>query len=261
MALKVKTDHVLRKKVPGSSIIYLPTGKFLRYVTFGYSGLAADMIYLWAIQYYSDPAIVDRFQYLDHIFSIINELDPSYVDPYEIGALIAGQEAKDMKTAFKILDRGLEKNPDQWIFPFEAGHMAQMIMKDFNLAGEYFKKTMAIPGSPDFVKRLYANSLYKVADYKSSWETWFEIYNTAPDERVKKIASNHLYQVKAAVDTKSLSQAVANFKERFGLFPADLDELARAGFLTAIPKDLDGKDYVYEPKSGEVKAPTIPWKR
>jgi len=45
--LKIETDKVLRKKVPGSSIIYLPSGKYLKYATFGYSSLVADLIYIW----------------------------------------------------------------------------------------------------------------------------------------------------------------------------------------------------------------------
>ena len=71
MALKVKVDKISRAKIPGSSIIYLPSGKYLKYGTFGYSSLLADLIYLWAIQYYSNYSIKDRFQYLDHIFSVI----------------------------------------------------------------------------------------------------------------------------------------------------------------------------------------------
>src|SRR5512143_945176 len=124
MGLKLKTDAIARKKVPGSSIIYLPSGKFLKFATFGYSSLAADLVYLWSIQYYSTPTIDDRFNYLDHIFAIISELDPKYTDPYEIGALIAVQEAHNTEAAFKILDLGFAKNPDQWLFPFDAGHIA-----------------------------------------------------------------------------------------------------------------------------------------
>jgi tetratricopeptide (TPR) repeat protein len=261
MALKVKTDTIVRKRVPGSSIIYIPSGKFLRYATFGYSALTADAIYLWAIQYYSTPTIDDRFNYLDHIFAIISDLDPTYTDPYETGALIASAEAGDTSLAFKILDNGAAKNPGQWLFPFEAGHIAMMNLKNYDLAIQYFKKCMDLPGAPDFTKRLFANALYKRGDNETSWQTWLEIYNTAPDERTKKIASNHLYQVKSAMDTGRLKVAVGKFRERYGRFPAELEDLVRSRLLEKLPKDLDGQDYVYDPKSGDVKAATTPWKR
>ncbi len=258
MGLKLKTDAIVRKKVPGSSIIYLPSGKFLKFATFGYSALAADMIYLWSIQYYSTPTIDDRFNYLDHIFAIISELDPKYTDPYEVGALIAIAEAHDAEAAFRILDMGFAKNPDQWIFPFDAGHFALMQLKDYELAQKYFKACMAVPGAPNFVQRLYANSLYKKGDLKTSWETWLQIYNSAKDAPTKKVAENHLYNVKAAIDTGALGEAIKQYQARAGRLPGSLEDLVRARLVSAIPKDLDGKDYVYDPKTGAV-ATVIPW--
>jgi hypothetical protein len=261
MALKVRTDTIARRKVPGASVIYVPSGKFLRYATFGNSALAADLIYLWAIQYYSTPTIDDRFNYLDHIFAIIADLDPAYIDPYETGALIATNEANETRLAFKILDNGMAKNPREWLLPFDAGHIAMINLKDFDLARKYFETCMNLPGAPDFTKRLYANALYKKGDLETSWQTWLEIYKSAPDERTRKIASNHLYQVKSAIDTERLKAAAGKFKERYGRWPAELDDLVRAGLVDKLPQDLDGQDYVFDPKTGEVKAATIPWRR
>jgi len=260
ISLKITMDRIPRKKIPGASIIYIPSGKYLKYATFGYSSLAADLIYIWAIQYYSTYTVIDRFKYLEHIFSIIAELDPRSTDPYEVGALIAYYEAKDLKLAYKIMDLGLEKNPDQWIFPFEAGHYAQMA-KDYETARKYYEKTIKIRGAPDVVKRLYAAAGFKTMDLKASWEMWHEIYNTAKEERTKKIASKHLYLVKSTTDMNGLREAIKRFKERYDHNPEDLIELVQTGFLASLPKDLDGKDYLYDSKTGEVKPPTIWWKR
>jgi hypothetical protein len=261
MALKVATDKITRNKLPGSSIIYIPSGKLLRYATFGYRALAADAIFLWAIQYFSTPTIDDRFDHLDHIFAIINELDPRFQDPYEIGALIAVQEARDVRAAFTILDRGAANNPDQWIYPFEAGHVALMTLRDFPLAEKYFEQCVKVPGAPEFVGRLRANAIFKKGDLQTSWETWLDIYNKAPDERTKRIASNHLYNVKATIDGRALEDAAAKYRERFSRFPGDLGTLARMGFIREVPKDLDGKDYVYDPATGKVKTRISPWRR
>ncbi|MGQ9471443.1 MAG: tetratricopeptide repeat protein [Candidatus Aminicenantales bacterium] len=260
MGLKVRCDQVNRGRVPGSAIIYIPSGKYLKYATFGYSSVLADLIYLWAIQYYSDYSIADRFNYLEHIFSIIAELDPRYIDPYELGALVAVYEAGNLELGLKILDMGLEKNPDQWIFPFEAAHFAQM-RKNYEIARLYYKKAMEIPGAPDIVKRLYAFTAFKTMDLETSWKMWLEIYQTTSEERVKKIANNHLYQVKAAIDKQLIERAVAQFKEKFGRNPYDLSQLVRTGLLREIPRDLDGLEYIYDPRTGEVKAAQVWWKR
>ncbi len=260
VCLKITVDKIPRQKIPGASVIYLPSGKYLKSVTFGYSSLAADLIYLWAIQYYSTLTIVDRYQYLEHIFSVIAELDPRYRDPYEVGSLIALYEARNLDLALKILDLGLAKNPDQWIFPFQAGHYAQMA-KDYELARKYYEKAMKIPGAADIVKRLYAAASFKTMDLKTSWETWQEIYQTATDERVKEIAIRHLYRVKAAMDINRLSEAISRFRERYGRNPNELRELVQARMLSEMPKDLDGEDYLYNREKGEVSPPKIWWKR
>lgn len=259
--LKLKTDAVARYQVPGSSIIYIPSGKSLKYVTFGYNSLMADLVYLWAIQYFSDQTIWERFDYLDHIFSIIAELDPQYLDPYEIGALIAVYDAKDLDLAFTILDRGLEKNPTQWILPLQAGHFAQMLAKNYEAAQKYYKKTMEIEGAPDIAQRLYANAVFRISDYKTAWQNWLEIYETATDERVIKIASNHLYRTKAAMDFEILKSAIELYKNKYGRAPDDLRQLVSDGFITAVPKDLDGEAYLYDPKTETITTRTSPWKR
>jgi hypothetical protein len=261
VGLKAQIDRIPRKKIPGSSIIYVPSGTYLKPATFGYTSLAADLVYLWAIQYYGDDTIRDRFTYFTHIFSIISELDPHYVDPYEVGALIAIYDRNDVPLALSVLEMGLAKNPGQWIFPLEAGHYAQLYLKDYALARTYYKKTMDIPGSPDIAKRLYAAAAFKSDDLKAAWDTWREVYMTATDPQVKKIASNHLYEVKAAGDAATIKAALARFRATFGRDPATLDDLVRTGILSSVPKDFDDKDYVYDPKTGEVKTQVIPWKR
>jgi tetratricopeptide (TPR) repeat protein len=261
MNLKIVTNRILRKKIPGSSIIYLPKGEYLKYGTFGYSSFLADLIYIWAIQYYSDYTILDSYLYLEHIFAIIAELDPLYFDPIDMGAFIAAYEAQDLELAVKILDMGLEKNPKEWFFPYQAAHYIQFIQKDHERAQEYYKKTMSIEGYPPIVRRLYASAIFKAQDYQRALEAWLEIYNSAEDERTKKVASNHLYNIKATMDIEKLQDAVAKYKEKYGRYPADLSRLVSARFLNSIPKDMDDKEYLYDSQTGEVNPPTIPWKR
>jgi len=261
MGLKHTIDGISRYKVPGSSIIYIPSGKHLKLASFGYSALMADLIYIWAIQYFSNQAIWDRFEHLEHVFAIISELDPGYYDPYDVGSLIAYYDAKDLELAFSILDLGMEKNPDQWIFPLQAGHYAQMFAKDFKRAEAYYKKAMNIKGSPPIARRLYANAAFRLSNYQTAWQNWLEVFENADDERVKKIASNHLYRTKAAMDIKAINQALMRFKDIHRRLPRELSELVAAGLLPNIPKDLDEKDYIYDPKTGEVKTRVNPWKR
>jgi hypothetical protein len=98
-------------------------------------------------------------------------------------------------------------------------------------------------------------------DLEESWKTRLEVYNTARDERTKKIAGKHLYQVKSISDINLLKNAVRQFRDRFERLPSGLEDLVRIGLLASLPKDLDGKNYFYDPKTGEIKPPSVWWKR
>ena len=261
VALKIENQGLGRARVPGSEAQYLPSGKYLKLASLGYSSFLADIIYVWAIQYYSDPSVRDRFDHLDHIFGVISELDPEYSEPTLIGAMIAAYEARDPKLAIKLLERAMDRNPGDWIFPLEAGHYAQMLLKDYRLAQGYYQRAMGIRGAPDIAKRLYAEALFRSDNYETALKTWLEVYQTAPDERIRKIASNHLYEVKAALDIKRIKEAMGQFQSRFRRRPMNLQQLVRAGLLPVLPRDLDGKEYVYDPQKGEVSTAVIPWKR
>jgi len=259
--LKLNIDAMPRVKTPGAGIVYLPSGPAVKAATFGYPSLMADIAYVWAIQYYANPKIGDRFDHFNRIFTVIADLDPKWVDPYITAALIAHNDIRDPELALKMYDEGAARNPNEWIFPFEAGHYCQMNLKDYDRAKAYYEKAMAIPGAPDIAKRLFANAAYKTMDYKTSWEVWSEVYETTTVTEIKKIASNHLYNVKATVDISVLKVAVGKFRDARGRNPRDLGELVTARIIAGVPQDFDGKDYVYDPKTGEIKAAVLFWKR
>lgn len=260
LGLRLKLDAIPRAEVPGASILYVPSGKFLQYASFGNSSLLADLLYLWSIQYFSNTEIPDRAEHLEHVYSIISELDPHYLDPYQIGALIAISEARDLGKALRILEMGWEKNPEEWILPLEAGHYAEFLIKDYELARKYYRIAAGIKGVPAFVARKVAASTFELGDYKAALQHWLEIYEGTDDPYIKKIANNHIYRTKAALDMETLGKAIAIYKDRTGAFPAALSQLVGAGILPQIPKDLDGEDYSYDPQTGEVTAKTW-WKR
>lgn len=258
--LKLELDRIPRAEVPGASILYLPKGTFLQYMSFGNRTFMADLIYLWAIQYFSNTRVPDRFNHLEHVFNIISELDPPYEDPYRIGSIIALYDARDLEKAYRILDLGLERNPENWIFPWLAGHYAQS-GKDFETARSYYRKAMEIEGSPQILRRLYANAAAELDDHVTAYRHWLDIYTSTEDERVKKIAFNHLYRSKAALDIEALTRAIAAYRQRFGINPPDLQELVNVGLIESLPTDLDGRQYVYIKHSGEVTTAVLWWKR
>jgi len=235
-------------------ILYLPSGKYLRVMALGFDGLLADVLYLWSIQYYSNYDIRDRYNYLEQIYDqVITELDPHYLDPYLVGALIMTSEARQPEMALRLLDKGVARNPDQWIVAFEAGFLCYNDLHDYKRAAGYFEKALRVPGVHPLVRRLYAEMYNRAGDKRTSLKEWSEIYETSTDDYVRNVAWNHVHDLKVDVDVAELSDALARFRAREGRPPRVLQEIVAAGVLGSLPRDPEERDYLYDESSGEVR--------
>lgn len=234
-------------------LLYLPSGRYLKVAALGFDGILADLIYLWSIQYYGNYQIADRYRYLEKIYDqVISELDPHYLDPYLIGSLIMTAEARRPEMALRLLDKGIEKNPDQWLLAFEAGFVCYDDLRDFKRAAGYFEKALKMPGTPPAVRRLYAEMYNRAGDKRTSLREWSEIYRTATDDYVRTISWKHVHDLGVQVDLMDLREAIARFTGREGRNPRSLSELVTQGFVSGLPRDPEGLDYRYDPATAEV---------
>jgi len=232
-------------------LLYLPSGRYLRVMSLGFDGIAADVLYLWSIQYYSNYRIEDRYRYVEHIYrDIITDLDPHYMDAYLTGALIMVIEAKQPESALRLLDKGIASNPAEWILAFEAGYVCYNDLHDYARAAAYFEKAIAVPDVHPIVRRFYAEMYDKAGDKRTSLKEWMSIEETADDDYVRAVAWNHVHDLKVDVDLTDLGSATRTFRARAGRFPAALADLARVGLLRHLPLDPEGRSYDYDPATG-----------
>jgi tetratricopeptide (TPR) repeat protein len=212
------------------------------------------LIYIWSIQYYANYQIADRYDYLDQIYRrVIAELDPHYIDPYLVGSLIMSVEANRDDLALRLLDDGISRNPREWILPFEAGFLCYNRLRDYDRARAYFEKAVQIPGAPSVAKRLYAEMFNRIGDKRTSLRYWSEIHDAADSEYVRHVSWLHVHDLAIDVDLEDLGRALEEFRRRHGGFPARLQELVQEGILPALPRDPEGRDYLYDPRSGQVR--------
>jgi tetratricopeptide (TPR) repeat protein len=232
-------------------LLYLPSGRYLRVASLGFDGIAADALYLWSIQYYSNYRIEDRYRYVEHIYrDIITDLDPHYMDAYLTGALIMVIEAKQPESALRLLDKGIANNPAEWILAFEAGYVCYNDLRDYPRAAAYFEKAIAAPDVHPIVRRFYAEMYDRAGDKRTSLKEWSAIEETADDDYVRAVAWNHVHDLKVDVDLGDIKSATEAFHARFGRWPASLPDLERAGVLRDLPLDPEGRPYDYDAAAG-----------
>jgi tetratricopeptide (TPR) repeat protein len=252
-------ENARASRPPNTPILYLPSGKYMKITSLGCPEVMADLIYIWSIQYYSNYERADRFKYLEHIYGgVISELDPRYVDPYLVGAMIMTVEAGENEMALRLLDKGIAANPGEWILPFDAGFLCYDTLHDYPRAAAYFEKAMNLPGTPTVVRRLHAEMYNKMGDKRTSLEFWKEVAAGAESSYVRDVSRMHVHDLSIEVDLETLRGAVAAWRAQRGGNPPSLEALVEAGLLTRVPLDPEALPYLYDARTGEVRSQSRP---
>jgi tetratricopeptide (TPR) repeat protein len=252
---RARLDALSAAPPSGRPLLYLPNGRHLKAASLGHAPLVADVVYLWAIQFYSDYEREDRFRYVEHIFGrVIPELDPRYTDPYWIGALILTVEGRDLEGGLRVLETGFRNDPGQWVLLYLAGWECSNAGRP-DRAAEYFGRAAAVPGAPAQLRRLQAGMSAKAGDLDEALATWRELRDDpASDATTREIAGRQVRDLAVKVDVRALERAVAAFRERAGRSPRGLEELVARGVLSGLPLDPDGRPYAYDPATGVVSS-------
>ena len=237
-------------------LLYLPNGRYLKLVSLGQASLVADVVYLWAIQFYSDYGREDRYTYLRHIFGeVIPQLDPRYVDPYWLGAMILSVEVGDVDGALELLEQGMAANPEAWILPYLAGWEAEGAGRTLE-AAKYFERAAAIPDAPSFTRRMGVGMLVRAGRFDEALRSWGEVLDDPGSDEISRVIAERWIRILETRKTVgSLEAAVRVFEQRHGRLPRILDELVATGLVETVPIDPDGNRYDYDPRSGRVSSP------
>lgn len=252
------TNYIANKKV----FVTLPSGKTLKVLSFGFQDLAADLLFIWSIQFYGTYNLTNRYDYLEQIYNTITDLAPRYMEPYIVGSWIMALEAKDIEMAIRLLQKGSRNMKDQWIFDYECAYYARKNLKDYNRAEKYYKEAAQRPNAPSMIRRRQAHMVYMKDDLTRAYDMWMEIYKNAKTRMEKDAAFYHLYQIKFEWDQKLLENKLEQYKKRYGKYPMDLSHMIRAGLVREIPLDFIGRNYLYNSKKGKIIAERVfKWKK
>ncbi|OGF59927.1 MAG: hypothetical protein A2Y62_07685 [Candidatus Fischerbacteria bacterium RBG_13_37_8] len=242
-------------KTAVARILYLPTGNYMKLLSFGYPEFMADLLFIWSIQFIGDGAVVDRYDYLNNIYDTITDLNPKLIDAYRIGALIAYYEMGDMKVVTKILDKGVRNNPMNWQMAVDGGFYCSE-QKDHEKSKEYFLQAAHIPDSPTWTWRWVAAENYRLGDKKEALNFWKTALETAVTPTEKRICEGHIHDLIIEIAMEKVEDAVAIFSSFYYRYPNSLSELVAKGFLPHIPVDPNGKVFLYDNATGKVSPQT-----
>lgn len=241
-------------------LAYFPSGKALRLVTAEYREIAADFVWLTAIDYYGRHQETDRrYEWLGHIFGILTALDERFVGAYHFGAITLAWDARKPHEAIRLLYSGMKVNPFDWQMPFDAGFINYMILRDYRTAARLFDIASRLPDAWSVVARWAPYVAAKGGDFETARRLWRDVYYSTENRKLRELVVRQLKSLKLEEGLALLQNAVDKFREEAGRYPQNLEELVKRGYVSGLPEEpFGGRFYV---DNGRVRSTTPPTSR
>jgi len=223
-------------------------GETARLASFGAREFLADWYWLTLIQYYGGGDPYGKYRKLAELFDVVTDLSPKFVAPYQTGLLILPGEGY-VDEALALSEKGKQALPGSWEIPYYTGLIYHRHKKDFAKAAQEFEQAAQIPDAPPSTK-LFAGIYYKEANQRRvAYEIFKTIYETSQIEFTRDRARRYIGHLDAYF---LLEDAVGQFKQRFGRYPASLDELVARRIISTIPVSPLGQSFAVNPATGEI---------
>ena len=246
------------------SLLYVRSPAALQRMALSYKSILADVYWIRAVQLYGDTKLgrtADRsYGLLYPLLELTTTLDPYFRVAYQFGALFlaesppGGPGRPDL--AIKLLQRGLEAQPDDWQLYQAIGFVHYWTTQDYAAAADWFGRASRQPKAPTWMAPLAAVTLAEGGNRKSSRLLWQQIQQSATDDWFRNEADRRLKQLDAMDQIDLLTKVVTAFSARYGRAPASWAELARTGFVrgavvdpTGAPYRLEGSTVALDPAS------------
>jgi hypothetical protein len=231
-------------------LVYFPSGRFLGEISAGQKELIADYLWLRALQYYGAHRQTDRqYVWARHIFDVITNLNPRFVEAFRFGALVLASDAGEVKAGIDLLKRGFHANANRWQIPFDLGFLYYLAREDL-LAAAYFRRAGELAGAPEQVERFAAFAYQRGGRETNARELWLQMRETATNTTTREIADYALRDLDLAAAMAQIDSSSAAFRAAHGSRPRSVTELVRAGFLQRPPEDPFQRGFLIDPQTG-----------
>ena len=250
-ALDVRRNALMRAE----QLAYLPKGEYLRLAVLGYRQLAADVIWLQAVQHIGAKISSQQENtWTYHAVDVLTDLDPQFVAPYQATGVFLGVLVGHHDDAIAILTKGMRHNPEVWQLPFLAGYIAYYERCDPVAGSKFLRMAAQVPGAPAYLPKLAARMTVMTGDSDAALEFLDRFSRNVSDERVREALVLRMKETLQERDLRLLESSIPRYYAKYQRFPSKLDDLVLSGVLQKLPSDPLGGEYQIDFMTGKVSA-------
>lgn len=239
----------LRTGATLEEVLFISSPKVLKRLSLGYDGLVADIYWTRAVQYFGKKHHVYAGDYnlLAPLLEITTYLDPHLVVAYEYGANFLAPKPPDgagmPERAVKLVEHGIEHNPDEWKLYYNLGFIYYLELNDYKHAEDAFERGSKRPDAHAFLKILAARMAQNAGQIETSRMLWTTTLESTEDKMIKENAIAHLRALQVDQEVTDLENALVRYREKTGHAPQSLRDLVSDGIIPSLPVDPTGSPY------------------
>jgi tetratricopeptide (TPR) repeat protein len=248
--LQTKIDEQRASLHVESEDLMLRSGGMVKKLSLEYAPLVAAIYWTRAVQYFGGKHVMhdQNLQLLWPLLDITTTLDPQLIPAYHSGATFLSDApprgAGQPDLAVKLLERGIQANPDNWRLYQDLGNVYYFDKKDYAKAAEAFATGSNYPGAYIWMKTMAAKIAAEGESLETSYFLWKQVYDTAKEPQTKENAEIHLMLIKAQMDCQQIDKLVDEYEKQNGKRATAISDLLQAGLLKGLPQDPAGYPYI-----------------
>jgi tetratricopeptide (TPR) repeat protein len=248
-----------RTVVQIEGLAQLPKGEYLKPALLGYHHLGADVLWLRLIQVIGKRRnSADEYEWMYHALDVITTLDPQYAYAYYAGGVILGDLANRTDLSNRLLEKGVEANPEVWNIPFLLGYNYYFLLDDPVKGAEYIMQAAHLPDGPSYLSGLATRMAAEAGNPDTALAFLEARLLETQDSEMREVLAYRMKEVIIERDLRMLESAVEAYRKQHRALPATLTDLVLAGALPILPQEPFGGDYRLDPRTGAVSSSTHP---
>ena len=251
--LSSRAPQVSEAEAQAREALYLPSGKGLKAISFGYTNVLSDILWFNTINYFGKHHRGDqKYRWLDHMCNLVTDLNPRALHVYDFCGNMLAWEANESERAVHIFSKAIAHAPNQWKFFYQRGFVYMFFLKDLDKAQADFVTASGLPGAHSLIKRLAAKRLAASDSADAAIEFLTEMLRDEKDPSERAALESRLREAYYERDFQTLERARDLFKSKTGNYPKSLQELVEQGILHSEFKDPFGGSYVIDSNTGKI---------
>ncbi len=257
LAILIVSAGFLRSAAQRGAAVTLPVTRYelpagyLGIFALSFDSIASDLLWIHYVQQMPDrPADPALGAALASELQAILDLDPQFRSAYLSGSILLVVLGNRPCDALDILERGIQRYPEDWRLPFQAGYDCFAEIGDPECAARYMTRAASLPGSPPWLPSLAARLLSDSTQHDAAIEYLTREIERATDPRLKARFEERLGEAYLAKDLARIDAAATRWRRERASEPASLQDLVASGYFPEGLSPWDPFGGTYELKDG-----------